>query len=268
MGAALLAGGLAYRLFLWLLPFGLVIAAIASFWVRGSPKSLEDTARSFGLGGVAAHSAVTAMQQGSRARWYLLVVGTVLLVWAGIGAVRALRVAARLAWGLQTSRLRRPLLASGAFTVIGTIGLASSIGASWARHHSSVWGLVVTLGDALLYAGLALFALSHLPRPEGASWRNLWPGAVLIGLGMSAVQVFLAYFLAARLQRAPTLYGTLGASSVVLLVLFLIARLLVSAMFLNAAIRHLTPHPASAPAPARQPRDQGPWPGRRGRPRS
>jgi hypothetical protein len=40
-------------------------------------------------------------------------------------------------------------------------------------------------------------------------------------------------------ESPPTLYGTLGASTVVLLVLFLIARLLAAAMFLNAAIRRL-----------------------------
>ena len=33
-GAALLAGGLAYRLFFWLVSFGLVVAAAASFWER------------------------------------------------------------------------------------------------------------------------------------------------------------------------------------------------------------------------------------------
>ena len=36
-GGTLIAGGLAYRLFLWLLPFGLVLASIASFWERGGP---------------------------------------------------------------------------------------------------------------------------------------------------------------------------------------------------------------------------------------
>lgn len=242
-GAALLAGGLAYRLFLWLLPFGLVIAAAASFWVRVYPRSLDEAARSFGLSGVAAHSAVTAIGEGSRARWYLLLVGVVLLLWAGIGAVRALRVAARLAWGLEASRMRRPLRTSVAFTLVGAAGLAGSLAASWARHHSTVWGLAATLADALFYTGLGLFALRHLPCPEGGRWRILWPGAVVIGVGLSAVQLFLAYFLAGRLERVPSLYGTLGAASVVLLVLFAIARLVVAAMFLNAAIWRLSAPP-------------------------
>jgi uncharacterized BrkB/YihY/UPF0761 family membrane protein len=50
------------------------------------------------------------------------------------------------------------------------------------------------------------------------------------------VQLFLAYYLAERLERTPSLYGTLGASTVVLLTLYLIARLVVSAMFLNATL--------------------------------
>ncbi len=115
-GATLLAGGLAYRFFLWLVPFGLVAAAIVSFWVRDSQRSLTDAAKSFGLGGVAARSATSAVEEGSNARWFLLIAGLALMLWAGISAVRALRVAARLAWGVQSERLRRPLRASAAFT--------------------------------------------------------------------------------------------------------------------------------------------------------
>src|SRR5581483_8659045 len=92
-GAGLLSGGIAYRFFLWLLPFRLLVAAIASFWVRIDHAGLEDAAKSFGLGGVAAHSAAAAVEDGSNARWYLLAAGLLLIVWAGIGTVRALRVA-------------------------------------------------------------------------------------------------------------------------------------------------------------------------------
>ena len=238
-GAGLLSGGLAYRFFLWLVPFGLVVAAIASFWVRLSPTSLQDAAKTFGLGGVAARSAANAVEDGSRARWYLLVAGLLLMAWAGIGAVRAIRVAARLAWGIEADRLRRPLRASAIFTTMCVAGLAASMGASWARHKLATLGLVITIADALVYAMLALFAFSHLPRATGTSWRVLWPGALLVGAGVMGVHIFLAYYLAGRLEHSPALYGTLGASTVVLLVLFLIARLLVSAMFLNATLQRL-----------------------------
>lgn len=107
----------------------------------------SDAARSFGLGGVAAHSATTAVQDGSRARWYLLVAGLVLMAWAGIGAVRAVRVAARLAWGIEASRLGHPLRASGIFTIVCVVGLAASLCAAWTRHHAGTIGGVVTLAN-------------------------------------------------------------------------------------------------------------------------
>jgi uncharacterized BrkB/YihY/UPF0761 family membrane protein len=238
-GAGLLSGGIAYRFFLWLVPFGLAIAAIASFWVRISHASLENTAKSFGLGGVAAHSAASAVEDGSKARWYLLGAGLVLIAWAGIGSVRALRVASRLAWGIDPDRMRHPLRSSATFTVLGVVGLAASMAASWARHNLAAVGLVITLADVLVYFVLALFAFGHLPRPDDTSWRVLWPGAVLVAIGVTAVHIFLAYYLAGKLERSPALYGTLGAATVVLLVLFLIARLIVSAMFLNATLQRL-----------------------------
>jgi uncharacterized BrkB/YihY/UPF0761 family membrane protein len=236
-GAALLSGGLAYRLFLWLVPFGLVVAALLSFWVRVDANGLERTARSFGLTGVAAHSATSAVHDGSRARWYLLIAGVGLMLWAGAGAVRALRVVSRLAWGIDVARLRRPLRSSAVFTVVCVLGLAASVAASWTRHHTATVGLLVTLANVFVDVAIALFALSHLPRPEGMSWRELWPGALLIAIGITAVHVFLAYFLASRLESSPDLYGTLGAATTVLLVLFLIARLIVAGMFLNATLR-------------------------------
>lgn len=235
----MLAGGLAYRFFLWLVPFGLVVAAAASFWVRLDRGGLQDAARSFGLGGVAAHSATTAVEDGSRARWFLLIAGLVLLGWAGIGAVRALRVAARLAWGLDPERLRHPVRAGLVFTVAAVFGLAASMGASWARHNLDALGLVITLADVVVFGVLALFAFEYLPRPEGVDWRRQWPGAVLVGAGVTGVHVFLAYYLAGRLESTPALYGTLGAAVVVLLVLFLIARFVVSGMFLNATLERL-----------------------------
>jgi uncharacterized BrkB/YihY/UPF0761 family membrane protein len=235
-GAGLLAGGLAYRFFVWLVPFGLVVAAVASFWVRESPASLRDAAKGFGLGGVAANSATSAVEDGARARWYLLAAGVLLAAWAGLAAVRALRVAAIIAWGLDPYRLRRPLRSSAAFAAVAVAALSVSVFASWARHNLGAFGLVVTLADAFMYAGVALYAFTHLPRPVHADWRVLLPGALFAGAGLTAVHLFLAYYLAARLEHTPSLYGTLGASTVVLLTLYLIARLLVSAMFLNATL--------------------------------
>lgn len=239
-GAGLLAGGLAYRLFFWLVAFGLAIAAAASFWVRWEGQgSLTHAGKSFGLSGVAARSAATAVASGSQSRWYFLIAGVLLLIYFGTGGVRALRVAAIIAWRLPPSRLRHALRASGLFTTIFALGLAITIFASWERHHSAGIGLAVTLGGIAAFVGLALLAFHLLPHPEGTHLIALLPGALLVGFGITGIHVFVVYYLSDKLERSPQLYGVLGASTVVLLGLYLIARVVISAMFLNATLeRH------------------------------
>ena len=106
--AGLLAGGLAYRLFFWLVPLGLVFASVLSFWVDEDRVGLQDAARDFGISGAATQSAMRAISEQHHARWYLLLAGIVLLVWFGIGVIRALNVAHSIAWNLRPERLRRP----------------------------------------------------------------------------------------------------------------------------------------------------------------
>jgi uncharacterized BrkB/YihY/UPF0761 family membrane protein len=235
-GAGLLAGGLAYRLFFWLVAFGLLVAAGASFWVRESSGSLEHAAKSFGLSGVAAQSAASAVESGSNARWYLLGTGLVLAGYFGLGAVRALRVAAFIAWQMKPYKMRGPVRAAATFNGLFVLGLAVTTGTSWVRDHTTVAGLVVTIGIVVGYGALAAWIFQLLPHPEGITWRSHLPGAVLVAVGITAFHVFTVYYLSAKLERSPNLYGTLGAATVVLLGLYVIARVLVSAMFLNATL--------------------------------
>ena len=185
---------------------------------------------------MAARSAASAVQEGSHARWYLLVAGLVLLAYFGVGAVRALRVAAFIAWELDPVRLRRPLRASGTFTGLFVLGLAATVLASWVRSHSDALGLPATAGTIFAFVVLALVAFDLLPRPERITWRSLLPGAGLVACGITAIHLFIVYYLSEKLERSPKLYGALGASTVVLLGLYLIARVIVSAMFLNATL--------------------------------
>ena len=233
-GAPLLAGGLAYRLFFWLVSFGLVLAAAASFWVRESQGSLEDAAKNFGLSGVAARSAATAVEDGSRARWYLLASGLVLLLYFGVGAVRALRVTAFIAWRLAPARMRHVPRASVAFTGFFVAGIAITMFASWVRENSPALGVLATCGAIVVFLALAVLTFLLLPHPDEAGWRAMLPGAALVAVGLTGIHVFTVYYLASKLERSPKLYGTLGAATVVLLGLFLIGRVFVSAMFLNA----------------------------------
>jgi uncharacterized BrkB/YihY/UPF0761 family membrane protein len=236
-GAPLLAGGLAYRFFFWLVSFGLFSAAVLSFWVRSSADDVKSVAQSFGLAGVATTSATNAVYNGSHARWYLLISGTCLLLYFGIGAMRALHVTGILAWGLEPKRLQRPLRAGVLFSLALLGLLVLSLGTEWVRHHAPGTGLLAIAAIGALWVAVIVLAMYVLPHRPLDSWTALLPGAIEVGVGLALIQTIVVYYLAAKLERSPNLYGTLGAATVVLLWLFLFARLIVSGMFLNATLQ-------------------------------
>jgi len=165
-GGTLIAGGLAYRLFLWLVPFGVVIAAVASFWERADPNGLESSAEDFGLTATAAETAANAVEQGAHGRWYFLIIGLVLLQWFAMGVVRALRLAHRVAWGAPREKFRRPIPAGLLFTLFAAALIVVSGAAQWAREEVGAVGLIVTLLLALVYAAGALWAMVRFSSPR------------------------------------------------------------------------------------------------------
>jgi uncharacterized BrkB/YihY/UPF0761 family membrane protein len=235
-GSGLLAGGVAYRFFIWLVPLGLVLAGIAGFWVDSDPRGLEHTARELGLAGAAARSARSAFQAEEHSRWYLVLTGLVLLVWFGVSAVRALRIAHAIAWADRITKLRKPITASLVFSGIVVSVSFLGFGTRYVLHSiGNTAGLVVTLGMLGVYGVAAAAALNLLPH-AGAPWTALLPGAFVIAVGLQLMHVVVAYYLAPRLETTPALYGAFGVATVVLLWLYIIARLIISAAFFNATL--------------------------------
>jgi uncharacterized BrkB/YihY/UPF0761 family membrane protein len=93
----------------------------------------------------------------------------------------------------------------------------------------------------VLASALAFLVLWLLPR-AGAPWTSIVPGAALVGVGMRLLGLAAATYFAYRLDHSDDLYGALGLAVVMMLFLFLVARVFVAAQFLNATLhrrRHL-----------------------------
>jgi uncharacterized BrkB/YihY/UPF0761 family membrane protein len=234
-GGTLIAGGIAYRLFLWLLPFSLLVASVASFWDRSDPQGLDDSAQRFGLSSAAAASMRKVVEDGAHERWYFLVFGLGFALWFAIGVVRALRLANSIAWRVGRGKMRRPIVVGINFTLFMTASILFTGLAQWARQANEGAGLVVTLLLVFVYAGGALWALTRLPHGD-APWTALIPGAVLIALGVQGVHLFVVLYLGPKLGRSSELYGSLGTATVILLWLYVIARLFTISAFLNAEL--------------------------------
>jgi uncharacterized BrkB/YihY/UPF0761 family membrane protein len=249
LGGGLLAGGVAYRIFLWLVPFGLVLAAALSFWSELDSEGLESAAREFGVGAAAAQAAAEALQGGERNAVLVLLTGLVLLVWFTLGALRALVLAHALAWQLEPPRIRSPFRAIALFNGLFLVATLSGAGLAWLREQLGLTALVGIALSLALITAVALTAMWVLPhRAERA--RELLPGALLVALGYELVQVVVLFYFAPRLGRSEETYGAFGAAATMLVWLYVLSRLVTEAAFLNATLwRRRQPAPAAAAEP-------------------
>jgi uncharacterized BrkB/YihY/UPF0761 family membrane protein len=235
LGGGLIAGGVAFRIFLWLVPLGLVIAALLSFWVEHDEDGLEDASREFGVGAAAAQAAAEALQSSDRSAGLILAFGLVTLAWFSLGAVRALVLAHALAWQLKPPRIRRPFRVIAIFNALFVAYTATSLGVAWLREQL---GSVSILGVALTLAmttAVAMTAMWLLPR-RATTIRELLPGALLVAVGVQLIQIAVIFYFAPRLGRSEETYGALGAAATMLVWLYVISRLITGAAFLNSTL--------------------------------
>jgi uncharacterized BrkB/YihY/UPF0761 family membrane protein len=231
----LLAGALAYRLFLWLLPFTLVIVGGLGFLEASSHDEPSDLADNLGVVGLASKSVSEAAADAEHARFVVLLVGIVALYLASLGAIKAFRAVSALAWGVPAGPIRRKPLA-----VLGCLGIIAvffvvTITSTAIRHESPGPGAIATVAIGIAYVWLAFLALWILPRPP-VYWTALLPGAIAIGLGLQAIHLVNVYFISYRISTSSETYGALGVAAALLLSLFLMGRLFVFGVMLNSTL--------------------------------
>lgn len=244
----LLSGALAYRFFLWLLPFTLLLVGVLGAITAGIGDAPDELSDDLGLQGQLAQLIRDA---GSEQGWWIaLVIGLFGTAYAGLGAARALRISHAAAWGIRPGRAARPLMASLWLFVV-VLGLIAAGGfATFLRERSGLIGTLVTIvGLVTVYFLVALRVSAVLPHRDMPP-RGLVPGAVLVAVGCQGLQLFTVYYLADQAERTTSVYGAIGAALTLLLWLFIIARLLVAGAMLNAelAARREPSLPATRPS--------------------
>ena len=230
----IIAGALAYRLFIWLLPLALIAVAGLGFAADASSESPEEAAESLGLEGLISSSITNAAN--SPNRWYALLIGIPVLVWATRSLLRALIGAHRLVWTDVRAAAPKPtLVASLRFLVLLLSFSIVSGAASALRASSTAAGVLATLVALVPYAGLWLLVSVRLPHRD-APWTALIPGALLVAVGIELLHVVIAYVITPWALAKQGTYGALGVAAALLVGLFLISRLIVGAAVVNATL--------------------------------
>jgi uncharacterized BrkB/YihY/UPF0761 family membrane protein len=233
--ASVLAGALAFRLFLTLLPLTLVMVVGLGF-LKDSGTQPSTALKEFGVKGALASTINHSADFTDPGRTAVLLLGLWALLTGARTTARTLRAIHALAWGIPVSRWRRSGVAGLLFLCAIVIAMVAGALASRARSQAGLAiGLGATIAMAATFTGGWLYASLLLPRREGTSWADLMPGSVLVGVGFAILQAVTVNWLGPKLSHESQLYGALGVSFVVLGWLYVVGRLMVAAPLINAA---------------------------------
>ncbi len=233
VAASVLAGGIAYRLFLWLLPFALIVGGALGLM---DADSTEEAAAAGGLPAAVVDFVGDIARAAESDWWWLLAVGVPLLLWAGYTGAKAMQLIHSLVWDEPPPRTQ-PLKSSLAFTGAVCAVMATAALTWWLRDET--W-LVALLAAALATAPLAaMWLLVSLRLPHGnARWQALLPGALVVAIGFQVLHGLVVEFLVPKLEKSTTLYGSLGAMTTILFFMYFVGRLVVTSPILNSSLHH------------------------------
>jgi membrane protein len=233
----LLSGGLAFRLFVWCLPFALVLVTSLGFLAESIDHTVESLGQESGLSATIVDAVSKGVEASSRNRFALLVLGLVLLFMASTSGLRALNVVSIVAWELEPRAPDRMVAGSIAFaltiTALAAIHLIANPLYGGGFGTDILATIALTAGDT----AVAYIALGRLPHGATVAW-GLLPGALLFGVGIEVLRLFTAVYLVGKMERIGDLYGSLGLAVVILAWLFIIGRLVVTGCMLNASVAH------------------------------
>ena len=233
IGGPILAGALAYRLFVFALPLGFFL--ISGLGVLAQVLGVEPraAANTVGLAGLVTRQ--VAGEADSSSSWWVALSSFLVLAYATRVLLRALAIVHGLAWDRSAAGVTVSRRALGVFSaaIVGQVALVAGVGA--VRERTPAGGVAVLAVSVLGIAGLWLAVSLVLPRST-ARWRDLVPGALLYGLGILGVQAFTVYLFGRLLESKSSTYGTLGAAAAILFALFLMGRVMVGSAVLNATL--------------------------------
>jgi uncharacterized BrkB/YihY/UPF0761 family membrane protein len=252
IAGGVLGGGLAYRLFFFVLALAVLGAGGLGFGAS-SGEDVESAAEDVGLTHAVSSSVADAAEQAQSGRWWLLLTGIVLVAWTSRGLFRALRLVHAAAWRTAVPR-SNVVRGTGAVVVVTGAAVVFLLAVGRVRAELGLlMGFLITVAITVAFVGLWVWVSASLPSGN-VPWTAFVPGAVLLTVGFQLLNIATAIFLADRLASSSELYGALGVAATALFYLYLLGRLVVWAAELNAVVWWYS-HPDDPMSPGHGPAD-------------
>jgi membrane protein len=233
IGGGLLAGALAYRLFVLLLPTALLFVSGLGLYadtVDTSPAKVAEQAGLHGL--IASHVASTAS---SNARWIVFILMVPAVLYALAKLYRAIAIVHALVWHGSGRGSRTTPKGVGILGLALLVDLGAAEVVGWIRRHDQLGGSSALAVYLVVVGGAWLLVSLQLPHRD-VRWPALVPGALLVGAGLLFVNVFNVYITTRLVEDRANTYGALGIAAALLLSLVLVGRVIVVSAELNATL--------------------------------
>jgi uncharacterized BrkB/YihY/UPF0761 family membrane protein len=235
VGGGILAGALAFRLFLFMVPFVYVVFTVIGGIAHALGQNPVQVSGDIGITGIVAEAVVKIDEQSAWTQ-VALVLGAIVTLFITSGTLmKALYVVHWLIWRMPRIKPAglAPRLALVGFTLVAS---AFSIAINEFRNSAGITGaiLAVVIITALAFAlwWWVSWKLPHAPVPA----RALIPGALLMAVGADVLDLLTTYWIGNLVARKTNTYGAVGIALAVLLWVYILGRIMVGSAGLNAAL--------------------------------
>lgn len=233
IGGGLLAGALAYRLFILVLPTALLFVAGLGLYAGVADQSPAKVAKETGLHGLVASQ--VASTASSNARWIVFILMIPAVLYALVKLYRAIAVVHAIVWLGSGRGVKTTSKGVGLFGAALLLDIVCAQVVGWIRRNNPPTG-ITSLAVYLVIVGGAWLVVSRQLPCRDVRWTALLPGAALVGVGLLLVNVFNVYVTTRLVENRANTYGALGIAAALLLSLVLVGRVIVVSAELNAAL--------------------------------
>jgi uncharacterized BrkB/YihY/UPF0761 family membrane protein len=253
VGGGILAGAVAFRMFLFLVPFVYIVFTVFDDLAKAAGDNPHQVARSLGISGVLATAVVSATDLSAWSQLVLFVAVTIALVLTAKNLVKTLYAVHWLVWRMPRMKPR------GYYPIAVVVGLALVI-MVFAIITDHLRRMVGIAGIALVFVLITGTAFClwwwvswKLPHPP-SSRRALIPGAVFMALGVEVLHLLTTYWIGSLVARRSHAYGAVGIALAVLFWVYILGRIVVGSAGVNATLwRRGNAETATESTPSAQP---------------
>lgn len=233
-GGGVLSAAVAFRAFLFLVPYVFFCVVTFGLAAGASSESPEELAREVGVTGLMARAFTSAANLSGTDRLWAMCISAFAMYLAARAVVKVMRITHGLIWRVPVPKLTHSTRAAALVVGLVTAQLVVGAGVAWIRSLSLPLAIISLVLSAAVPFGVWMLASRFLPHAE-CPWWALAPGCALLAVGMTCLQAATVFYFAGSIERKSDTYGAIGTSLALLLWAYVLGRIVIASISLNAA---------------------------------